>query len=278
MEHWTASVYFLEFASAYTDDLTASTFEASLYNLTDATIKTLKIGRGLGMHGGYGALPGKSDQGVYGHGRITGVETKWAGADKITTVYGSNYGTGTAKTVEKSYGAGVASGQILRWLCEEVGAPIAKFTVLNNRVFPEAVTVEGDINKKIEEYAKMCGVWAYMVDGLLYVQDMKLDPKRNIFILNEFSGLLDAPTPFTEEVRDTRSEEREKRGATVVYEGYNLKTLINHRLRPGVGVELTARGRRGRYLVRNVKHTYDGVGGVTEAKVLDTVNGRSVAT
>ncbi|MDL2253309.1 hypothetical protein LJC49_04460 [Ruminococcaceae bacterium OttesenSCG-928-I18] len=279
--HWSSYEYDFEFTAEFSDSSAPDEGEVTLYNLTDDTIQNIRVGKIVGVSGGYG-WGDQSDQGVWLFGWVTGCETEWKDADKLTTIYvRSTAGAGgqleqqeAAETdlvaggsrISLTYEAGVTAGFILQQLCDMTNIPIAEFTLKNDRPFSEAVTIEGDLHQKISEYASMCGVWAYEVNGLLYVKDMRMDTSRNSFLLNEASGLLDSPTPYTEEVKDTRTEDSEEK---IVYTGYKVKMLLNHRITPGVGIELVSRDAHGQYTVKSGRHVYDGVGGYTEAIIIE---------
>ena len=280
---WSSYIYDLSFESAFDDTMVPSEGEFCLYNLTDATIAKIELGLIGACHGGYG-VGDKSDQGVWLFGWITGVETEWKGPDKITRVHVVNVSSGSPSGIQNprreqaalgeggsrvnlTYAAPVQASYILHDLCQKSGLPIAEFAPVCERTFSQSVSVEGDINRKIGEFASICGVWAYPIEGLLYVKDMRNDPGQNVFLLRETSGLVGTPAPWQEVVRDTRAAAGES-AEDRVYTGYKIRCLLDHRIHTGVGVELQAKNVQGRFTVKSGRHVYSGVGGYTEAVVI----------
>ncbi len=254
LEHWSYYHYNLEFWSEFDGNVTLSEGELTVYNLSDATIKRIRPGRRAAATGGYG-IPGESDQGVWLSGFITGVDTRWNGGDKTTHITVQNGGSGLAKrNVSLTFAGGTRASHILWRLATLSGYPVAEFAPAKDKVYSRAVTVEGDLNRKLEEYAALCGVWAFLARGMLYIKDIRHNHRFNRFLLNETTGLIGKPTPC-----------RPKRpGGDQTMEGYEVRSLLNHRICPGIGIELASSRINGVFTVLKGRHVYNGVGGYTD--------------
>lgn len=276
--HWSSYEYDFTFESEFDATTKPTGGEIRLFNLRDETIAQIRPGLLAAVTGGYG-MGQKSDQGRWLYGWVLGTDVKWRGPDKEVCIRVVNldsgspvglqnpdraeqgYGYGGTR-VSLSYAAPVKAGFILQQLCEMSGLPVAEFALVRDRQFTESVTVEGCLNERIAEFAAICGVWAYPVNGMLYVKDMRRDPGRNCFLLSESTGLLGSPELWSEKRRDGRAGAEE--ASPDVYTGYKVRCLLNHRMMPGMGVELWSKNAQGRYTVKHCKHVYDGVGGTTE--------------
>ncbi len=262
---WESTGYDFTFECNFHDSLEPCGGQICVYNLSDSTIQKIQPGMITMVRGGYG-MHTQSDQGAYMTGIITNVLTSWDGSDKCTEISATNlsHNIGTSR-VQQTFTAPVAASFILGQLCAQSGLPLGEFSLRGDHIFTQTLTLEGEIGDLIDEMATLCGVWAFVVQGGLFVRDLRRDPRRNIFVLNEISGLIETPEVWCETRHSRYSPQDEP---PEVLQGYRVRTLLNHRLTPGAGVHLDARYAKGYFTVKECRHVYNGCGGYTEAVLL----------
>ncbi len=262
---WDQSQYDFTFESVFHDNLQAIDNKIYVYNLSDNTIRQIQPGMVIVAFGGYG-LSSYQDCGVLLNGYITDVQTHWDKSEKCTEISATNlWQISPGIRVQQTYSAPVMASFVLQQLCEKSGLPIGEFSLRSDYAFTQSLTLEGELSDVIDEMAALCGVWAYVVQGALYVRDLRRDPRRNCFVLSEASGLIQTPELLVENRYSRYLPQGEE---AEVLQGYRVQSLLNHRLLPGAGVQLNARAAQGYFAVKECRHVYEGSGGYTEAVLL----------
>lgn len=266
----------IEFSAPFDDDPLPNEAEISVYNLSENTLSQIRPDKLIRVHAGYG-LDGYNtdgqkeannylnvDLGLLFYGTIKEVRTTQQGSDRKTTFWLVDTGA-SEEEVDLSYGEGVLASTILRDLIDRAGMQVADIQLPKDRSFAKSVSVKGAVNAKIAEYAEMCGSMAYIYNRLLYVRDLRQHPSATIEV-SQRTGLLESPEPFSKEEKDPTTDDKD---AKIVWNGYKLKMLLNHRITTGVAVNLQSRDANGTYTVRSGKHTFDGTNLLTEAEVIE---------
>lgn len=275
---WAGGEYDIEFTWEYDEKEEPNTGELLVYNLSDTTLRRIHGGDVLALFGGYGSTEG----GLLAHSTVTEMETEWKGADKVTTFFLTEKdkaniieaatwydpGNGASITelapggasVAETYAAGVRASQILFDLIYLSGLPTMDVIPEEDRVYAEAVVVEGPLFSKIHEFARVCGCSAYMANGYLVVKNLAVNRASDRLLISQPTGLLEAPAPFAEEGDDE--------GAPA-YRGYTAKMLGNARALIGAPVLLQSGEVNAQLTVLRGKHTYDGKDFLTEAVLVE---------
>lgn len=244
-----------EFTVPFDDNTECNEAEIVVYNLTQNTIKNLKNNQNITITAGYG-----KDVGVIFNGRISKTLTKRVGVDKKTTIYAIDDTDLKEKDVEEiSYTAGTKASYILKDLLKRLKLPIAVFKVRYDHAYENAVNVSGGLMSNIEKFASVCGISAYVLKGRIYARHISAGSDIN-FTVSEETGLIETPEEFEEEV--------EEESYTETIKGYKLKMLLQHRMTTGAVITLKSLNAKGRFVVREGTHTFDGTNFITEITVI----------
>lgn len=243
-----------EFTVGFDDDTAGNEGEVTIYNLTNNTINGFVNGAKITISAGYG-----TDTGIIFSGFITSKKTVTEGVDRVTTIRAIDDQSRENMTVESiSYAANRTASYILKDLVQRVGLPIAVFETVRDYTYKDEVTVDGSLSDAIKQYAKVCGVSAYICKSKIYVRS--LDSGDNTkFVLSSSTGLLSV-SEFEEE---SKSEEYED-----VVKGFEVEMLLQHRIQTASIIELNTKNYKGQFRVREGTHSYDGKNFITKAKIV----------
>lgn len=241
-----------EFVVPFDDDLVPNEADITVYNLSDNTIKQLKIGAALSIVAGY-----QDDTGVLFSGFISKVKTERDGADKVTTIFAID--DIKEHTLESmAFSAGAKASDILRALIEKTGIPVAVFKPRRDHVYKDAQTVDGELMTRIKEYAEVCGISVYVSRGKIYARYIKEGDNLN-FRLSPETGMIGSPMSFTEEVQ--------AEDFTETIDGFEAEMLLQHRICAGAIVNLDSVNAKGVFRVCSGKHIFSPDEAVTRIKM-----------
>ena len=242
----------MEFYVPFDDDMEPNEAEIGIYNLSDNTIKQLKLGAALSISAGY-----KGDTGVLFNGFIVKVETTREGADKLTTIYAmDDVKDHTLESI--AFAAGATASYILRTLIEKTGLPVAEFKMRRDFTYKDAQTVDGDLMDCISQYAEVCGVSVYVSKGKIYARYIKEGDNLN-FIVSSDTGMIGSPTAYTEEVTAEDFVE--------TVNGFEVEMLLQHRMCAGAIVNLKSKEGNGTFRVCSGEHRFSPDEAVTTIKM-----------
>jgi len=245
----------IEFTIPFDDDTEANEAEIIFYNLSKTTIEQFKRNSVITVEAGY-----QSDTGLIFSGRVSSVKTKYDTVDKKTTVKAVDDVSLRERSIENvAYSAGVKASYILRDLVNRVGLPVAAFNTRQDMTMENETTVDGGLMSSIRQYARICGVSAYICKGNIYVQDVR-QGKHIDFTVSEHTGLIGVPEEFTDEIQEENYTE--------FLNGYNVQMLLQHRMQTGAVINLKGKNVDGTFAVRSGQHTYDGTNFITEIEVI----------
>ncbi len=244
-----------EFDIPFDDDTEADEAEITVYNLSDTTIQNIKTGEQITVTAGYG-----DDTGIIFSGIISKPKTYHSGIDRVTEIRAIDNNQLKEREIESiSYAEGTPASQILKDLVGKVGLPVAVFSLKRDHVYKDKATVEGGLMDNIRNYAKVCGVSAYICKGQIYVRHI-LDGDSLEFTLSADTGLLEL-SEFEEEVT--------AEDFTDTVHGYELTMLLQHRVATASLIKVSSRNVSGTYRVREGSHTYDGTNFLTKVKAIE---------
>ncbi len=278
---WNSAEYDYEFRWDFDEKPQPNTGEFIIYNISDDTIRKMRIGDTLITFGGFDSGGGV---GWFFCADIAEIEAEWKGADRAVTLHltqnavnpnvlahstwydqgaGADigaFGSG-GPYIACTYGAGMRASRILGDLVEQCGYPVLELSCESDRVYGEAVVVEGPLYEKIAEFAAVCGSTAYLANGLLVVKNLGVNRAADRLLISQQSGLIEAPTPF--------SEESAAEGGPS-YRGYKVKLLGNQRVQIGAPVLLQSRYVNAPFTVLRGSHSYDGKNLLTQAVLVES--------
>ncbi|MCD8089934.1 MAG: hypothetical protein LUD81_04825, partial [Clostridiales bacterium] len=177
---------------------------------------------------------------------IENVKSGYDGVDRVTTLICYNI-EGTETVEDITYSENTAASTILKDLISKIGMPIAVFSPRRDFTYTSSVTINGNLREEIKNYAEVCGISVYAVNGSIYARYLKDGDNIN-FTVNENTGLVESPEYFTETVT--------AEDYTDEIEGYEVTMLLQHRITTAAIVNLSSREENGVFRVREGEHTY----------------------
>lgn len=253
----------IRFEVPFDDDYKPNESNVQIYNLSENTLSQFKIGDTVTIEAGYG-----DDIGVLSVGKLSQKLTKWEGPDKITSLYsieGDDF-THVKVSVEnadkysiKRYTEGPYKGQVIQDALKIGFNPGTKASTIVNRLvsvlgiklahppilvkditYPKGFLVTKIIINDLETVVKDCGSAIYHRRGKLVIRPITQGFDEN-FLVEENTGLMEPPSAFEEE------------GA----KGYNVKSLLQHRIITASIINIKSKTANGKYRVRKGKHIAD---------------------
>lgn len=266
----------IKFNVPFDDNTEPNESTIDIYNLTNKTISAIKKNDKCTITAGY-----KGDIGIILNGRVSLVKTKNEGVDKVTTIYVLDSEDLSERTIEsKSYSAGTSASNILKDLASKLKMPITVLKLPTDVKYSSGWTCEGAIVEEMSKIAKHCGAAVYINKGNLYVRPLTEGDNAN-FELSVETGLLGMPSEFTEDVELSKEDLQNmatQKGQSkiktvgekkVIEEhGYNISSLLQHRITTASLITLKSRYASGSFRVRSGVHRYDDTF-VTEMVIVD---------
>lgn len=255
---FTNDKFHIEFESPFDDDEKPNETKIMIYNLSTNSISRIKKGANLTLQAGY-----RSDYGVITEGTIDRTLTEQDGVDKITSIYlleGKDYSdvevtaetsTNIGSELRIAFKAGTKASVIIRTLVKDLGFQIADMKLPTDKIYSNGYTATGQILNNLTEVVKDCGASMYWRRGKMIIRSIKEgDDER--FVLESSTGLTESPEPFEEE--DAK--------------GFNVKSLLQHRITTASIIELKSRTANGKYRAKKGKHVATSSDFRTEVQVI----------
>jgi hypothetical protein len=250
--------------------------EVKIYNLATETINDLKKNSWGYINAGYG-----SDIGGILTGVIKDVKTVWEGADRLTTItMADTSDSWLTKEINKTYKTDVTAKQILTDAVNASSLKLGKISLPTNKVYKGGKTIKGPIGKVLDDIIPDCNAKWHTTGGKVYISGKNEGTESNV-LLNKNSGLIETPTPFTKnedykvnktvvtyETKNGKKPKKvtvEEEQKTRVLHGYNVKCLLNHRIKTDSIIHIQSLSANGKYRVAAGKHNGDDF--ITELEV-----------
>ncbi|MGC4378249.1 hypothetical protein WD019_15175 [Fictibacillus sp. Mic-4] len=238
----------IEFEVPFDDDEKPNQSTISIFNLSTTSISRISKGASLILQAGY-----RSDYGVLTQGKITSVYTNRNGVDKITTITlleGQDYSKKkTAKPI--TFKPGTKADVIIKRLVQVLGIRLLELKLPKNVTYKKGYSVTGNIMNNLVEVVKDCGASLYWRRGGMTIRSIKAGTDER-FRLEESTGLIESPETFEEEG----------------VKGYNVKSLLQHRVTTASIIEIKSKTANGKYRVKKGKHICNGNDFRTEMQVI----------
>jgi hypothetical protein len=249
------------FEIPFDDDSTANVATVKIYNLSDQTISRFKSGSSaVIINAGY-----TGDVGAVLLGYAKEIQTAWQDVDRVTTI---NVIDGTESwytlTYKNTFNKGVSAKTILTAMLAQTGLQIGSFNLPTNRIYRSGKTVSGRLSEVIKAIAKDCGAKAHVTRGKIFIRPK--DEGDNIgFDIDADSGLIESPTPIDKEVDG--GKDKNGKPTKVKKRGWNVTTLLNHRITTDALIKITSRTANGVFRVESGKHISNGADFLTQMEV-----------
>lgn len=250
----------IRFNVPFDDDPQPNESTVDIYNLSRDSINKIARGNTCTIQAGY-----KGDYGVIASGKISYVETKRDGVDKITNIHvveGDDYShikvtSKTATSAKKgeelkiTFKKGTHASTIIKKLCSILGIKLAVLKLPKDVVYKKGYTVTAEILDDIQTIVKDCGASMYYRRGQMVIRSIKEGTDEK-FTLNEGTGLIGEPEPFEEDG----------------VKGYKVKCLLQHRITTASIITIDSSTVKGKYRARKGEHNADDSDFVTELEVI----------
>lgn len=242
----------MEIIVPFDDDLEPNEAEVIIYNLTNSTAKKFKNKAKISIEAGY-----EGDTGVIFEGYVSKVQTQYSGADKATVIKALD--DVSKKTVSNvTFKKGRKASYILKYFLDKTKTPIAVFKVQRDHTYKDSVTEDGELMPIIKKYAQVCGISVYVKKGKIYARSLKEGDALN-FTISEETGMIGSPMPFEEEILAADYKDTIK--------GYEVETLLQHRMSAGGIVKLKSLVANGTFRIKSGQHVFNESEAVTRIKI-----------
>lgn len=251
----------IHFEVTFDDEDEANISEFKIYNLKDSTINEVKQGAPVALNAGY-----ENDVGAIFLGEVKRKSAEWDRVDKILTMDvldGSEKWLNTP--IQKTYKAGITAKQILNDITSMAGLDIGAFNLPTNKVYPGGRSINDKLSNAIAAIAKDCGAKTHVNRGKIFIRP-KGEGDTIGFVLDAEHGLISSPTPVTKEV-DTGKKDAEGKEIKKTVNGWNIVSLLNHRITTDTLIEIQSKTANGVFRVESGKHFHDGEDFYTEVEV-----------
>ena len=234
---------FIEFSIVLEDAEEPNRATLKIYNLSNDTINRIKRNDTVIINAGY-----EGDVGTIFAGGIILKEVLYNKTEKVLTLEIQDaLSNWLDKKISKTYVAGTKASEIIRDLTNQIGIEIGLIELENDIVYERGRTLNTTLRNALKDIVKDTGSKLYSNKNKLYIT--KRTTGINIaVVLNSETGLIDSPTPFTELgefVGDTD------------FSGFNVETLLNHRIGINTILQIQSKTANGFYRVLKCRHLAD---------------------
>ncbi|WP_051302794.1 phage protein [Salibacterium aidingense] len=248
-----SELYDYEFEVEFDDNPEKNHAEVVFFNLSHDRINRISRGDPLIINAGY-----QEDVGTVFVGAVYESDTVKEGVDRQTTVRAVDATDQRDKLrVNKTYKEGTKASQIIEDLCGIVGLSIGALNLPEDVQYRQGKHEAGTILYRLRLLAEDCGAKFHIAKGMANFRPPgEGDDIR--FVFSPERGLIGSPEPFVEE---------DEKGNEV--KGYNVRSLLNHRIQADSKPEIKSRDVNGSYRVRKGTHTWNRDEAITELEVIE---------
>lgn len=218
--------------------------EISIYNLSPTSIASIKKGTKVFLNAGY-----QEEIGLLTSGVVSKFGTTIEGVDKKTTVkIASGIIAWEKQKVQKTYGPGITTQDILKDLLPQFGVGIGDLQPTKNITYQKGRTVSGRLKDVIKSLAKESGSKFYINQDKVFFR-AKNKGNATGFVLSGSTGMIGSPE---------RTEIEKK-------EGWKVKSLLNYQITTDTLIQIESKTVKGMFRVVKGRHTSDWI---TEMEVV----------
>jgi hypothetical protein len=239
----------MEFDVPFDQDDEPDIASATIYNLSESSINSIKKAQNVIINAGY-----KGDVGTLFLGTLQKTITRWDGVDKVTEfTIGDGAQQWLTKEIHKTYPEGITASAIIMDLTGMLGLALGKFQLKKDVTFPKGRVVDAMVKDALKKLVNEC-------DSLLNISKQKIiiqpfgEGINTGFLLASDTGLIGSPEAF----------EKEEEGQTI--KGFKIQMLLNHRITVNSIFQVKSKTANGTYRVVRGKHSSDFI---TEVEVLE---------
>jgi len=238
----------IEFEIKFSSEDEGNAGHIRLFNLSSSTAEKLKKDKKFKLKAGY-----KNDKGIILPGIIEKHHTNWDKVDKRTIlIIGDNTQNWLKTTINKTWNKGAKASQIAPKIVKQTGLQVGEIEIAEDVTYEKGKTFSTTCHKALKEIAKDTNSKLHCSRGKVYIRP-KNTPNSQSVLLNSNTGLISTP-----EINQNGEDE----GVT-----YNVKSLLNYRIRADALVTIESSSINGNYRVINGKHTAEGKDFTTSIEV-----------
>ena len=227
----------VEFKINFSEKPDVDTGDLKIYNLSKHTIRAIKTNSVVRISAGY-----ESTYGNIFYGNILYVSTTWNGPDKITEItLGDATQSYRKMRYGKSFAPGTTNDEVLAHLITQSGLGIGDLDTTRNPVHKNGLRVDGRLYDLIQKYVNLSNSKFYIKNMRAYIRP-RGKANQMTWLLNKDTGLVDTPEPIETEIDE------------VVYNGYKVKSLLNHNIDVDNVIRIDSRTARGEFRVSSGTH------------------------
>lgn len=227
----------VEFKINFSEKPDVDTGDIKIYNLSKQTVRSIKEGSVIRVSAGY-----MTTYGNIFYGQVLSATTSWSGPDKITEITLGDVNQDYRKMrYSKSFAPGITNDEVIAHLITRSGLGIGDLDTVKNPVYKNGLQVNGRIYDSIQKYARVSGSKFYINNMRAYVRPRNKSNGVG-FLLNKDTGLVDIPEPIETEIDE------------VVYNGYKIKSLLNHNIGVDNVVRIESKTANGEFRVSSGAH------------------------
>lgn len=233
----------IEFSVVLEDAEEPNRATVKIYNLSDNTINKIKRTDTIVINAGY-----EGDVGTIFAGGIIVKDVIYSKTEKILTLEVQDaLSNWLDKNVSKTYVAGTKASEIIRDLTKQIGIEIGLIELENDISYDRGRTINTTLRNAVKDIVKDTSSKLYSNKNKLYIT--KRTTGVNIaVVLNSETGLIDSPTPFTEIGEFVGDKD---------FSGFNIETLLNHRIGINTILQIQSKTANGFYRVLKCRHLAD---------------------
>ena len=218
----------------FDDDEDANDARIEIYNLSKNSANRIKKGKQIILNAGY-----KGDIGTIFTGIIDKVSIdRQMDVDKIATIEAVDDEQWRGLRINKTYKGSKKGSQIIRDVLNKTNFDVGAFSLLNDKTYTNK-TFDTTALDVITRIARDCGAKVHNNKGRIFIRPQG-QGDRLAFRLDKNTGLVESPERLDDEET-----------------GWNVTSLLNHRVAPDTILSINSKTANGQYRVRKGKHIAD---------------------
>lgn len=243
----TSPEFQIHFQVNFSDDPEPNTGEILLFNLSDDTTNRIKKGENIILNAGY-----QGEIGTILAGKIEEVKGYREGMDSVTKLaVGDATEEWYRSTVNRTYKAGTTSNQIIKDLVGMFGLEIGEVQPAHEIIYTGGKSVSGMLQNVLRQIVNETGSKFYISNGAVFIRPYSKGTKTG-FLLNSDTGLIESPQ------RVDGNDKVE----------YQVKCLLNHKIRTDSLIQVQSTTANGNYRVVSGKHICNDTDFITDMEVV----------
>jgi len=238
---------FITFQLPFDDSAEPNTGEVVLFNLSDDSLNQLRSEEEIIVKAGY-----EGDAGVIFLGVVERVWSQWERADRLVRLsVGDASDRWFEGIISQSFPPGVQASEVAQALLDEFGLEVGMLDLPEDIEYKRGYSAEGALKDELKRLAKDCGAKLHITQGTVYMHAPE-EGTEMVTVLNPETGLVFSPE---------RLEDEE--------EGWNVTSLLNHRIQPDVRVKVESEAISGTFRVRSGAHVCNEADFLTQMEVVE---------